>query len=132
MVIVINPLYMQTYVVSDRTRSLYRGSQVIWYLLGILETLLAFRFLLRLFAANPSAGFTAFIYNATSPFVAPFAAVFRTSRVEGSVFEWTTLLAMAVYWLIAWAIIRLFIMGKPVSTPEAAVKLDRQDPMSDN
>jgi hypothetical protein len=53
--------------------------------------------------------------------------VFRITRVEGSVFEWTTLLAMLVYWLIALALIKLLVMGKPVSTPEAAVKLDRQD-----
>ena len=39
----------------------------------------------------------------------------------------TTLLAMVVYWLLDWAIIKLFIMGRPVSTPEADVKLRQQD-----
>jgi hypothetical protein len=34
---------------------------------------------------------------------------------------------MLVYWLIAWAIIKLLLMGKPVSTPEAAEKLDEQN-----
>jgi hypothetical protein len=34
---------------------------------------------------------------------------------------------MLVYWLIALGIIKLFLMGKSVSTPEAAVKLDNQD-----
>jgi hypothetical protein len=34
---------------------------------------------------------------------------------------------MLVYWLLAWAIIKLFVMGKPVSTTEAEVKLDRQE-----
>lgn len=112
---------------SPRTRPLYRGTQIVWYILGILEVLLAFRFLLKLFGANPYAGFTNFIYTLSYPFAAPFLNVFRISKVEGSVFEWTTLLAMAVYWLVAWGIIELFIMGKPVSTPEAAAKLDRQD-----
>jgi len=46
---------------------------------------------------------------------------------EGSVFEWTTLLAMLVYWIIALAIIKLFLMGKTVSTLEAAAKLDDQE-----
>jgi hypothetical protein len=96
--------------------------------LGILEALLAFRFLLRLFAANPAAGFTDFIYDATRPFVSPFTAVFNVTRVEGgSVFEWTTLLAMLVYWLLAWAVIRLFLMGRPISKDEAADHLDRQE-----
>ena len=108
-------------------RPLYRGVQAVWYVLGILETLLAFRFLLRLFAANPNAGFTEFIYNITYPFVAPFLAVFRVTQVSGSVFEWTTLLAMAVYWLLAAAIVRLFVMGKPVTSDEAAVKLEQED-----
>ncbi len=112
---------------SSRTKPLYRGTQIVWYILGILETLLAFRFVLKLLGANPTAGFSSFIYGVTYPFAAPFLSVFNASKVEGSVFEWTTLLAMLVYWLIAWAIIRLFLMGREVSTPEAAVKLDSQD-----
>lgn len=117
---------MDSYV-SPRTKPLYRGTQVVWYILGILETLLAFRFLLKLFGANPGAGFTDFIYTLSYLFAAPFLNVFRVSQVEGSVFEWTTLLAMAVYWIVAWAIIKLFLMGKDVSTPEAAAKLESQD-----
>ncbi len=112
---------------SPRTKPLYRGTQIVWYVVGILEALMAFRFVLKLLAANPGAGFTSFIYGITYPFVVPFLSVFKISRVEGSVFEWTTLLAMFVYWLIAIAIIKLFVMGKSVSTAEAAVKLDQQD-----
>ncbi len=113
---------------SPRTRPLYRGTQVVWYILGLLEALMAFRFVLKLLGANPGAGFTTFIYGVTYPFVAPFLSVFRVTRVvEGSVFEWTTLLAMFVYWLIALAVIKLFLMSRSVSTPEAAVKLDQQE-----
>lgn len=112
---------------SPRTKPLYRGTQVVWYIFGLLEALLAFRFVLKLLGANPAAGFTSFIYGVTYPFVAPFIAVFRPTRVQGSVFEWTTLLAMFVYWLIALAIIKLFVMSKSVSTSEAAVKLDQQE-----
>lgn len=111
---------------SPRTKPLYRGTQAVWYILGIMEVLLAFRFVLKLLGANPGAGFTSFIYGVTQPFASPFLNVFRVTQVEGSVLEWTTLLAMLVYWLIAYAIIKLLIIGKPVSTPEAAVKLDQQ------
>lgn len=113
--------------VSPRTKPLYRGTQIVWYILGILEVLLAFRFVLKLLAANSAAGFTSFIYAASYPFLAPFLSVFRITRIEGSIFEWPTLLAMLVYWLIAWGIIKLFLMSKDVSTPEAAVKLDKQE-----
>lgn len=112
---------------SSRTKPLYRGTQIVWYVVGILEALLAFRFILKLLAANPTAGFTSFIYGVTYPFAAPFLSVFKLPRVEGSVLEWTTLLAMLVYFLIALAIIKLFVMSKAVSTPEAAAKLDQQD-----
>ncbi len=113
---------------STVTKPLYRGTQIVWYVLTLLEALLAFRFGLKLLGANAGAGFTSFIYGVTHPFVVAFQAVFRTSRpVEGSVVEWTTLLAMLVYWLIAWGIGRLLVIGKPVSTPEAAQKLSNQD-----
>jgi YGGT family len=112
---------------SPSTKPLYRGTQIVWYILGLLEVILAFRFVLKLLGANSAAGFTSFIYGITYPFAAPFLSVFKITDVNGSIFEWTTLLAMLVYWLIAWGIVKLFLMGKTVSTPEAAVKLDNQD-----
>jgi len=112
---------------SPTTKPLYRGVQIIWYILGILEALLAFRFFLKLAGANPAAGFTRVIYDVTYPFAEPFLNVFRISTVDNKVFEWTTLLAMVVYWLIALAIGKLFVMSRTVSTPEAAARLQRQD-----
>ncbi|MFZ2151705.1 MAG: YggT family protein [Minisyncoccia bacterium] len=113
---------------SPSTKPLYRGTQVVWYILGVIEVLLAFRFVLKLLGANPEAGFTSLIYGITYVFATPFLTVFKSSRiVEGSVFEWTTLLALFVYWVIAVGIIKLFMMGRSVSTPEAAAKLDSQE-----
>ncbi len=86
-----------------------------------------FRFVLKLLGANPAAGFSSLIYAVTYVFAAPFLNVFRVTQVAGSVFEWTTLLAMLVYWIIALGIINLFLMGKTVSTPEAAAKLDEEE-----
>lgn len=112
---------------SPTTRPLYRGTQVVWYILGLIEIALAFRFVLKLLGANPDAGFSQFIYGVTYIFAAPFLNVFRITHVAGSVVEWTTLLSMFVYWVLAFGIIKLFLMSKTVSTPEAAVKLDRQE-----
>ena len=112
---------------SPSTKPLYRGTQIVWYILGLVEVLLAFRFVLKLLGANPEAGFSAFIYGVTYVFAAPFLSVFRITQVAGSVVEWTTLLAMAVYWIAAFGIIKLFLMGKTVSTPEAASKLNEQE-----
>jgi hypothetical protein len=112
---------------SASTKPLYRGTQIVWYLLGIVEVLLAFRFVLKLLGANPAAGFTNFIYGVTYVFAAPFLSVFRITKVSGSIFEWTTILAGFVYWVLAIGIIKLFLMGKTVSTPEAAEKLSDQE-----
>jgi uncharacterized protein YggT (Ycf19 family) len=112
---------------SPTTKPLYRGTQIVWYIAGFVEAILAFRFLLKLFGANPNAGFTSFIYGITQPFAAPFLSVFKIAYAQGSIMEWTTLLAMLVYWLIALAITKMFVMGKTVSTPEAAIKLNSQD-----
>ena len=89
--------------------------------------ILAFRFILKLLAANPQAGFSSFIYTISYPFAAPFLNVFRASKVESGVFEWTTLLAMFVFFLIAWGIVKLFFMSKTISTTEAAAKLDKEN-----
>ena len=112
---------------SGSTQPLYRGTQIVWYILGLVEVLLAFRFVLKLLGANAGAGFTSFIYMVTAPFASPFVTVFKVSKAAGSVFEWTTILAMFVYYVVAWGIIKMLVMGKTVSTPEAAVKLDQQD-----
>ena len=113
---------------SPTTKPLYRGTQVVWYILGLIEVILAFRFVLKLLAANPSAGFSSFIYAVSYIFAAPFLNVFHATTVEGGgVFKWTTLLAMFVFFLIAWGIVKAFFMSKTVSTMEAAAKLDEDN-----
>jgi hypothetical protein len=110
-----------------RVKTLLRGKQLVWFLLGVIAVLLGFRFFLKLAAANPSAGFVKFIYVASAPFVMPFQAVFGATKILESVFEWTTLLAMAVYWVIAVGISRLIVIGKPVTRAEADIKIDGDD-----
>jgi uncharacterized protein YggT (Ycf19 family) len=89
---------------------------ILWYIFGVLEALLAFRFVFKLLAANPGAGFTNFIYKTSQPLVNPFLSVFHINRVDTGVVEWTTLLAMFVYWLVALAIVKLLFMSKEMTT----------------
>lgn len=108
---------------SPTTKPIYHGTQIVWYILSVLEVLLAFRFVLKLTGANAAAGFTSFVYGSTYVFAEPFLNVFRITRIQGSIFEWTTLLAMVVYFLGGLALTKLLVMGKTVSTPEAAQAL---------
>ena len=48
---------------APSTKPIYRGTQIAWYVLGLLEVLLAFRLVLKMLAANPGAGFSSFIYR---------------------------------------------------------------------
>ena len=86
------------------------------FLFGILEILLGFRLFLKLFGANPNSGFTDFIYTVSGPFTAPFRGIFSTPTTEGdittSVFETSTLIAMIVYAIVAWGIVKLATLNK--------------------
>jgi uncharacterized protein YggT (Ycf19 family) len=123
---------MATYVTHTPTyatnvRTLYRSTQVVWYLLSITETILAFRFILKLLGANLSASFTQIIYSLSEPFIDPFRNVIATSHFGATQFEWSTLIAMAIYWVAAWGVVALIAMNKPVSHTEAYYRLSRQD-----
>lgn len=88
-------------------------ARVIWYIAGVLLTLLAFRFALSLLGANRGNPFADFIYSTTYPFVAPFFGLFGYSvRYGVSRFEIETLVAMAVYALLAYGIVKLIDIGK--------------------
>jgi hypothetical protein len=92
---------------ADRRAVLTRITQLIWFFTGILEALLGIRFVLKLLAANPEAGFAAFVYGTTEVFLAPFAGLTATPSAAGAVLEIPTLIAMLVYALVGWGIVRL-------------------------
>ncbi|MDP3883295.1 MAG: YggT family protein [Candidatus Staskawiczbacteria bacterium] len=112
---------------SPTTKPIYKGIQIIWYVLGLVEALLAFRFVFKLLVANPGAGFVSFVYSITQFLAAPFLSIFSQIKIAGVVFEWTTLIAMLVYLFVAWAIVKLLSISKTVSTPEAAERLNEKE-----
>lgn len=94
-------------VAAERRLRVFQINRIMFTLLSILEILLGLRFVLKLIAANPSSGFSVFIYGITALFTAPFNAIVATPRVEGSILEVTTLIAMAVYALFFWVLVRV-------------------------
>ena len=118
---------MQNQPTMEETKTIFNATRIVWYIFYVLEVLLAFRFILKLLGANPSAGFTELIYALSSVPLAPFRLVFGTNAVGASVFEWSTLLAMAVYWVLVWGIIKLVLMGRTVNTHKAENALEQQD-----
>jgi uncharacterized membrane protein len=89
-------------------------ARIIWYIAGVLEVILAFRFVLALLGANTSNGFANFIYNISHPFVAPFFSLFGYKLHYGvSHFEIDTLVAMLVYLVVAWGLVKLVTISQP-------------------
>lgn len=112
---------------GGEVRPLYRITQVVWYLFYVIETILLFRFALKLIGANTAAPFTQFVYAVSFPLIAPFQNIVGTLRVFGSAVEWSTLIAMLAYWVLAWGIARLIAMNRPVTRTEARESLREQD-----
>lgn len=88
-----------------------RTEYVLYFILGALEILLAFRLILKLTGASMASGFVTFIYGLTGIFVQPFEGIFRSATSAGvettAVFEPSTVVAMIVYALLVWGIVKL-------------------------
>jgi len=85
--------------------------RVVYYILGVIEALLGFRLVFKLLGANPENAFVSAIYSISDLFLAPFVGIFRTATAQGvetqAVLEPATIIAMAVYALVAWGIVKL-------------------------
>ncbi len=110
----------QSRKVETTASSKTTATNIIWYIVGFIEVLLAFRFALKLFGANPNSGFVDFIYSVSGVLTAPFDNIFGvTSTTTGevsSVFEPSILVAGVVYALIGWGLVKLLSLN---SNPEA-------------
>jgi uncharacterized protein YggT (Ycf19 family) len=80
---------------------------ITYLVLGVVETPIITRVILKLLADNPGSGFVRFVYNVSAPLVAPFQGIFPTPTTQNSVLELSALVAIAVYALVAWGIVRL-------------------------
>jgi hypothetical protein len=87
-------------------------SRFVWFIIGVMDILLAIRFVLLLAGANPDAGFAQLIYNATNWMVAPFSGLFGapltySGAVTAGRFAPEVLVAMIVYILVGFLITKL-------------------------
>lgn len=115
---------MTQYPETDRVRTVTERSYT-WYgmtinqstlrrLIGliqlafvILNGLIGLRFLLKLMAANPANPFAQLVYLLTAPFLWMFQGITYTPQFGGVEIEFFSLIAIAVYTLIAWILTQL-------------------------
>lgn len=87
------------------------GAYLVYFIFGLLEILLGFRFVFKLLGASLSSSFVSWIYDMSRIFIWPFEGIFRSGVTQGvettSYFEPATLIAIVVYALVAWGIVKL-------------------------
>lgn len=95
---------------------------LIYYFFGALEILLAFRLVLKLAGASMASGFVNTIYGLTGIFIWPFEGIFRRAFSQGvettSVLEPATIVALGVYAIVAWGIVKLVRISSGEQQPE--------------
>ena len=92
---------------ARRAADVSRAKQILYFIFGVIEALLAVRFALLLLGANEASGFVRLIYGLSRPFVLPFQGIFGEPALGASVLEWASLVGIIVYALIAYGLARL-------------------------
>lgn len=110
--------------VYDKKKTIFRTYQIIWYILAVIEILLGFRMVLKALGANQASGFTTLVYALSNPLALPFNGILPVSASDSSLFEWSTIIAALVYLLIAYGLVHLMQMIKPVTPNEVEQKVD--------
>jgi uncharacterized protein YggT (Ycf19 family) len=108
----------------QKKKAIFKTYQVIYYILGIVEVLLAFRIVLKILAANPGNSIVSFIYSFSDPLALPFATIFGVTITKNTVVEWSTIVAMIIYAVVVVGIIKLLLLFKPSSPNEVHKTID--------
>jgi len=99
-----------------------RVRKIVYYISGVLEILFACRFALKLLGANSQSIFVSIIYSVSQVFLWPFTGIFSPAVTKGietqSVLEPSTIIAMIVYALIAYGVVRLIKIYKTPKVSE--------------
>ncbi len=77
------------------------------WVIGAITAMLAFRFLLNLFGANPNAGFSQMVASLTEPLVMPFQALFNSPAFGQSLIDSAALVGLVVYPIIGYGLVAL-------------------------
>lgn len=98
----------------------WRAAQLVWLIVGVVDIILLLDFAFRAGGAN-NTGFAHYIYRIGGALAAPFNGIFTTSSTyAGTYFSWGDLLAIAVYTVAAWIVVKLVRIIASSETSSAA------------
>lgn len=115
-------------VEARQSRTLWLEN-LIYFIFGGIALLIAMRVLLKAIGANPENAFTNFIYQLSRLFVAPFLTMVNPIELGATaMFEIASVLAIIVYLIVAWLIVRLMILlfNRPATGVSASRTVGRQ------
>jgi hypothetical protein len=96
-----------TYRRSGESQGVFRTVQLIWLIVGVIDLLIALDFIFRAAAAN-NTGFAHYMYRIGGRLASPFDGIFNLTVVNGkSVLRWPDVLAVAIYTIAAYILVRL-------------------------
>jgi uncharacterized protein YggT (Ycf19 family) len=84
-----------------------KASQVVGLIFGLLEATIVLRILFKFFGANPNNPIAALVAKVTDVFLAPFSGLFAPLTIGGMVFELSSFIALLIYAVIGWVIVKL-------------------------
>ena len=110
-----------------RVNVLDRTARIVYFIIGVFEVLLLLRFVFRLMGAGAN-GLVNLIYNITGPMVIPLNGIFNDQSLSRTnVLEISTLLAMVVWALIGWGIVKLlYLVLEPSPTTRSVYTTSRR------
>jgi len=90
----------------DKSDNIEKIIQLVWFVVGFVNVILALRVVFLLFNAQQS-GFTGALYTITAPFVMPFNGIFPAPVQGNTYFDTAALVAIIIYSLAAWGAVTL-------------------------
>jgi hypothetical protein len=95
----------------------FRAAAVVGFVVGVVDILIAARFLGKLFGASAHSAFVNLIYQVSGPLVSPFTGIFGDTGSRTNTFETASLVALVVYAVIGWGLVVLIrIVTAPKGT----------------
>jgi uncharacterized protein YggT (Ycf19 family) len=111
------PASPEHFSVTEKAGYNFRAAAIVWFIVGVVDIFVAARFLGKLFGASAQSAFVNFIYQVSSPMVAPFTGIFGDTGSKTNTFETASLVAIVVYAVVGWGLVALIrIMTAPHGT----------------
>lgn len=101
---------------ANQNSTVARIVNIVFFIFGVIELVLLLRIILQLAGVNAANGFASLIYGISAPFVALFQTLLVNPSLGGaSVLEFTTMIAMLVWAILAWLVTRVIwlLMSRP-------------------